>query len=246
MANRFWSHIKTLVDGQTARTDPINIHLDEISAGFDKTAGELQQAFRFTAGAPGETTFRIDQTPAQRANQLLGFDANGSPELRSGTFTWRGSWAAAGFYRVNDVVRAPSGNWFSLYVCTVQHNSTTFNDNVASGLWSLMVDLEPLYRFIRRWQTVTTNHLATAGDDLFVDVSGGAVVITLPADPLLSDQPITVCHVGGNIVTNNITVVRNGKLIMSLAEDMLVNTTNASFELSFSGDTYGWRLVKGT
>lgn len=246
MANRLWNHIKTLVDGQTARTDPINVHLDAIAAGFDATSAELQQGFRFPVGAPEEAVFRFDQTPAQRANQLLGFDANGQPQLRSGTFTWRGNWAGAGFYRVNDVVRGPVANWSSLYICTVQHNSTVFADNLAAGLWSLMVDLEPLNRFVRHWQIITQSYLAQAGDDLMADVSGGAIAITLPAAPLLSDQPITVCHVGGSITANNITIVRNGKPIMGLAEDMLVNTTNASFELSFCNDTYGWRLVKGT
>lgn len=252
MANRFWTHEKTLVDGQTARTDPINVHLDAISAGFDASAAEQQQTFRFTSGAPDLTTFRFDATPAQRANQLLGFNAQGLPELRSGTFTWRSNWAGAGLYRVNDVVRAPSANWFSLYLCTTQHNSTVFADNVAAGLWSLMVDLEPLNRFIRRWQIVNANYTAQAGDDLFVDVSAGALVITLPANPSLSDQPITVTHVAGNITTNNLVIARNGKLIQGVAEDMIVNTMGpsglptASFELAFCNDAAGWRLVKGT
>lgn len=246
MASRLWTWTRNLVDGQTARTDPLNVQFEEIQAAFDKTAAELQQTFRFPSASPGEALFKFDVTAAQRANQLLGFDANGVPQLRSGTFTWRGNWAQGQLYRVNDMVRAPSANWNSLYVCSVQHTATVFNDNVAAGLLTLSIDLEPMNRFIRRWQIVTVDHVAQAGDDLFVDVSGGAIQITLPATPALSDQPITVCHAGGNIVTNNITIVRNGKPIMALAEDMIVNTTNASFELSFCNDTYGWRLVKGT
>jgi hypothetical protein len=246
MANRFWTHLKTLIDGQTARTDPVNEHLDKISAGFDSVAAELQQAFRFPSGAPGETTFKFEVTAAQRANLVLGFDAQGVPQVRSGTFTWRSNWAAGQLYRVNDMVRAPSANNFSLYSCIVQHTSTDFAANLASGFWDLAVDLTEMNRFIRRWQIITTNHAATAGDDLMVNVSGGAVQITLPANPSLTDQPVAVCHVGGNIVSNNITIARNGKLIMGLAEDMIVNTTNASFELSFCNDEFGWRLVKGT
>lgn len=246
MANRFWNHAKTLIDGQTARTTPINEHLDAIAAGFDKAAAELQQTFRFPSGTPGESTFKFEVTAAQRANQVLGFDANGNPQLRSGTFTWRGNWAASALYRVNDMVRAPSSHLFSLYTIVVQHTSTDFAANLAAGFLELAVDLTEMNRFIRRFQIVTTNHAAVAGDDLFVNVSGGAVVITLPAAPLITDQPITVCHVGGAIASNNITIARNGKLIMGLAEDMIVNTTNASFELSFCNDTFGWRLVKGT
>jgi hypothetical protein len=109
-----------------------------------------------------------------------------------------------------------------------------------------MIDLQELQRFIRKFQIVTANRTAVAGDDLFVDVTSGPVTITLPAAPVLSDQPITVCHAGGNIAANNITIARNGKPIMGLAEDMTVNTANASFELAFMNDTLGWRLVKGT
>lgn len=246
MANRFWNHQKTLIDGQTARTDPINEHLDKIAAGFDNVATELQQTFRFPSGSPDESTFKFSVTAAQRANQLLGFDAQGVPQLRSGTFTWRGNWGAGQLYRVNDMVRAPSSHLFSLYVCTVQHTASDFPTNLGAGFWDLSVDLTEMNRFIRRWQIVQANYTAQAGDDLFVNVGGGAIVITLPATPALSDQPITVCHAGGNIVANNITIARNGKLIMGLAEDMVVNTTNASFELSFCNDALGWRLVKGT
>jgi hypothetical protein len=246
MANRFWDHLKTLIDGQTARTTPINEHLDQIAAGFDKVAAELQQTFRFPSGTPDEAAFKFEVTAAQRANQIIGFDAQGVPQLRSGTFTWRGNWASSQLYRVNDMVRAPSSHLFSLYTVIVQHTSSDFATNLAAGFLELAVDLTEMNRFIRRWQIITTNHVAQAGDDIFVNVSGGAVQITLPATPQLSDQPITVCHVGGNIAANPITIVRNGKLIMALAEDMTVNTVNASFELSFCNDTFGWRLVKGT
>lgn len=248
MANRFWNHAKTLIDGQTARTTPINEHLDAIAAGLDKVAAELQQTFRFPSGSPDEATFKFEVTAAQRANQIIGFDANGVPQLRSGSFTWRGNWAGGQLYRVNDMVRGPSAapHYSSLYTVIVQHTSSDFATNLAAGFLELAVDLSEMNRFIRRFQIITTNHAAAAGDDLFVNVSGGAIQITLPANPQLSDQPITVCHVGGSIAANNITIQRNGKLIMGLAEDMIVNTTGASFELSFCNDTFGWRLVKGT
>lgn len=246
MANRFWNHQKTLIDGQTARTTPINEHLDQIASGFDKAATEMQQTFRFPSGTPNEAAFKFEVTAAQRANQVLGFDAQGVPQLRSGTFTWRSNWASTQLYRVNDMVRAPSSHLFSLYTVIVQHTSSDFAANLAAGFLELAVDLTEMNRFIRRWQIINNDYAAQAGDDLFVNVSGGAIVITLPAAPALTDQPITVCHAGGNIVANNITIARNGKVIMGLAEDMIVNTTNASFELSFCNDALGWRLVKGT
>jgi hypothetical protein len=253
MSSRFWTWVKNLADGQTARTDPINSQLGEIQAAFDKVAAELNQGFRFPSGVPNEGAFKFDVTAAQRANQLLGFDANGVPQLRSGTFTWRGDWTSNALYRVNDVVRAPAAAyWNSIYVVTTQHQSGVFADNLAAGFHSLMIDLEPLNRFIRKFQLVNANYEAQAGDDLMVDVSAGAISITLPANPSITDQPISITHVAGNIVTNNIAIVRNGKLIQGIAEDMIVSTMGpsgqptASFELAFCNDATGWRLVKGT
>lgn len=252
MASRLWEWARNLVDGQTARTDPVNQQFESIQGAFDATAAELNQAFRFPSGNPSEGTFQFNVTAQQRANQVLGFDANGVPELRSGTFVWRGSWASAQLYRVNDVLRAPTANWNSIYVVTTQHQSGVFNDNLAAGFLSLMIDLEPMNRFIRRFQIVSANYEAQAGDDLMVDVSAGAVLITLPATPLLSDQPISITHVAGNIADNNITVSRNGKLIQGIAEDMVVSTMGpsgqptASFELAFCNDATGWRLTRGT
>lgn len=84
---------------------------------------------------------------------------------------------------------------------------------------------------------------AAAGQNYFVDVSTGAVTITLPAAPVLGDAPIGVCHVGGTIASNLITIARNGKPIMGLAEDMTVAITNANFRLGFCDNTRGWRLL---
>lgn len=252
MASRLWTWIRNLTDGQTARTDPVNQQFEAIQGAFDATAVELQQCFRFPSGNPTEAAFKFEVTAAQRANQLLGFDANGNPQLRSGTFTWRGDWAGAQLYRVNDVVRAPAANWNSIYAVTVQHTSGVFNDNLAAGFLSLMIDLEPMNRFIRKFKIINANYTAEAGDDLMVDVSAGAVAITLPAAPAITDQPISITHVAGNIVANNIAVVRNDKLIMGIAEDMIVSTMGpsgqptASFELAFCNDATGWRLTRGT
>jgi hypothetical protein len=49
-------------------------------------------------------------------------------------------------------------------------------------------------------------------------------------------------HVGGNIANFPITIARNGKLIMGLAENMTVDTANASFGLAFCNDSFGWRI----
>src|SRR5688572_24300886 len=121
MASRLWTWVKNLVDGQTARTDPINVQFQQIDGAFALTAAELNRSFRFSAGADPGNAFLLAHTPAQRANQITGFDQAGNPQLRSGTFTWRNNWAATTFYNANDMVIGPSAapHYSSLYVCVV-------------------------------------------------------------------------------------------------------------------------------
>lgn len=249
MPSRFFDNTTTLLQGQLARAEAVEAKFELVDTALLGVANELNRAIRFTAGTPDEDDFQLAHTAAQRANQIIGFNGAGAPELRSGTFTWRGDWATAQTYLVNQVVRAPQANFFSHYVCVVQHVSGVFATDLAAGRWQLIHDMTEVFRFVRRFQIITaaqSPYAAVAGDDLFVDVSAGAVQITLPAAPTIADQPICVCHFAGNVVANNITIARNGQAIMGLAENMTVNTPNASFELSFARATEGWRLVKGT
>lgn len=186
----------------------------------------------------------MSHTPVQRALKTLGFDSAGAPTLLGQTFVWRGSWVTSTLYSVNDVVKQGADG--SLYLCLISHTSGTFATDLAANRWVLMVDLSTVGQFIRKWQIITSNYTAVAGDDLFVDVTAGPVTITLPANPALTDQPIAVCHIAGNIASNNITIARNSKVFMGGTADMTVSTPNASFELAYSDATNGWRLVKGT
>src|SRR5690606_29005541 len=87
---------------------------------------------------------------------------------------------------------------------------------------------------------VTTNTGAVAGDNLFVDSSGGNVTITLPASPTIRDRPIDVTQVAG--AASSVTIARNNKRIMGLTQDMTLDVANASIRLQFVNDTVGWRL----
>lgn len=246
MASRFWTWASNLVAGATARAEQVNAQFSQIDGALLGVANELNRSVRFTAGSvPSEATFQIPQTGAQRANLVMGFDSGGNLQLRAFVFTWRGPWALSTNYAANDAVSAPESHNNSVYIANAAHVSADFAADLAEGKWSVMIDLTQVQRSVKKFKIISSAYEALPGDDLFVDTSIESVVITLPIAPLLSDQPIHVCHIAGDIASRPITMARNGKLIMGLAEDMSVTTDHATFELAYATETTGWRLIKG-
>lgn len=241
--SRFWTFVTTLIPGQTARSEQVTTHLTEVDTALGLVASELNRSIRFMDGTPSEAAYQLLQNAVQRANKLLGFDGSGVLTLTSASFVWRGDWAVGVQYNLNDVIRAPVSHSYSLYICKSAHVSVDFAADLAAR-WDVAIDLTEarksliLHSLIAGPNTVALN----AGQDVMVDVTAGAVTLTLPAAPVISDQPINVMHVGGNIATFPITIERNGKLIMGVAENMTVDTPNASFGLAFCNDALGWRI----
>ena len=91
-------------------------------------------------------------------------------------------------------------------------------------------------------KTVTTTYSAHSGEQLFVDTNGGAYTITLPGSPATGDV-IRFFDVRKTFDSNALTIGRNGKLIQGDASDMTVNSEGAAFDLVYSGDSYGWRIM---
>ena len=91
-------------------------------------------------------------------------------------------------------------------------------------------------------KTVTTTYSAHSGEQLFVDTNGGAYTITLPGSPATGDV-IRFFDVRKTFDSNALTIGRNGKLIQGDAADMTVNSEGAAFDLVYSGDSYGWRIL---
>ena len=91
-------------------------------------------------------------------------------------------------------------------------------------------------------KTVTTTYSAHSGEQLFVDTNGGAFTITLPASPAAGDV-IRFFDLRKTFDTANLTIGRNGKLIQGDSADMTVNSEGAAFDLVYSGDSYGWRIL---
>ena len=92
------------------------------------------------------------------------------------------------------------------------------------------------------WASTSTNITVAANDRYFVDTSGGAKTITLPASPQAGDQ-VSLLDLAGTFDTNNLTIARNSLKIMGQAADMTVSTEDAAIQLVYTGSTYGWKLT---
>lgn len=94
------------------------------------------------------------------------------------------------------------------------------------------------------WISKTANYTASSGNGVFVSTTGGVWTLKLPASPSVGDI-VGVIDQDGTFHTNNLTVGRNSKNIMGIAEDMTVKRRYASFTMVYSGDaTDGWRILR--
>jgi len=93
------------------------------------------------------------------------------------------------------------------------------------------------------WLTKTGAYTALDQDRLFVDTSGGAVTITLPASPAVGAQ-VNFVDSRYTFDSNALTVGRNSSKIANAAADLVVNTEGAAFGLVYSGSNVGWTYTE--
>ena len=95
------------------------------------------------------------------------------------------------------------------------------------------------------WQAVKVTGdspvTGAAGAGYFMNTTGGAITLTLPASPTIGDE-ISFVDYAGTFDTNNLTVARNGKNINGSAADLTVATERAANTLVFTDNTQGWLL----
>lgn len=84
-------------------------------------------------------------------------------------------------------------------------------------------------------EVISTNTTAVASRTYVLTAS---LTLTLPATPTAGDWVNVVNRSG----TTTPVIVRNGQNIMGLAEDMILDNTNATLRLVFVGGTIGWVL----
>jgi len=91
------------------------------------------------------------------------------------------------------------------------------------------------------WDTTakTASFTAVSGTGYFVDTSGGAVTMTLPATPSAGDI-VSIADYSRTFATNNVTVARNGSNIQGIAADGTFSTNGQSTTFVYVDGTQGW------
>ena len=85
----------------------------------------------------------------------------------------------------------------------------------------------------------TANFTATAGEGYFVNTTGGAITVTLPASPSLGDE-VSIVDYTGTFATNNLTINPNGNKIRGGTVNKILNANNKALTLVFTDSTEGW------
>jgi hypothetical protein len=92
------------------------------------------------------------------------------------------------------------------------------------------------------WSVKSSAYNAVSKDALLLDASGGAFTITLPGSAV-EDDYIDFADATGHLKDNNVTLARNGLNIMGAAEDLVVDTKNIGFRLTYYNAAQGWRVT---
>lgn len=238
MANPYYTNAFAGQPGQTARAEDVSGQFQAVQAGFDGVLASVNHAIIAPAADP---TLNLLPVAASRANQWLRFDANGQPLTVNAPFNWRGLWAPTTQYYVGDVVQI--GTHQNLMYCTTQHVSAA-NYPADATNWSTFIDLTG----IQWWNYYIVNSAGTTnlavGDSVFVDSSGGNIILQLPTG-VLGQSPINITHVAGSLGTGQTITIQSaaGQFIMGNSQNQVtVDVVNASMSLAYCNATLGWRL----
>ena len=114
-------------------------------------------------------------------------------------------------------------------------------DTVADGSITLAKLNAGIQKSVGQYYEISTNTTAIASRYYFVNTTSGAITLTLPTTATMGDT-VRVIDGANTFDTNNLTVARNGHVIMGDAENLVVSTEGASFDLVYYNATHGWKL----
>ncbi|GEK48432.1 hypothetical protein HPA02_27150 [Bisbaumannia pacifica] len=138
MADRYYSNAdegQRFQPGTTVEAGAVDQKFDEVTAGFQQVAIDTDRSLKLPAG---EGPQELDATALQRRNRAVGFDAEGNLVLMAG-FGWRGDWATATDYALNEVFRDPASK--NLYVVLKAHTSATIASDLTAGNIELAISV---------------------------------------------------------------------------------------------------------
>ena len=94
------------------------------------------------------------------------------------------------------------------------------------------------------WDTTvkTGDFTAVNGVGYFVNTTGGAITVTLPASPSAGDV-VAVKDYANTFDTNNVTLARNGSNIGGVAADSVITTEGLAVTLVYVDATKGWLVT---
>ena len=122
----------------------------------------------------------------------------------------------------------------------VDSKITQINEYIDSELFDISEyidnELFDINQVVSNWETMTASFNAVVRKKYIVDTSISEIIVTLP---LTANNGESIRFTdGANFSINKITVNRNGNKIGGLEEDLIVDTSNQSFELVFYNNNW--------
>jgi len=233
MKNYVDTAINTTTSGYQANTGAVNIALNSeitnrqanVGAGLIATSSAVTSAYQANTGAA-----LIAAKGYYSGSSPLSINASGVASIQVATASQNGYMSSTYASKLDGIASGATN--------VTNNNQLTNGSNYitasaeTTGTHSGLVT-GPVRKSVFPLGAPIT---ATAG---YSYVYFASTTITLPSSPVVGDT-IDIVNVSG---TTTAVVARNGQNIMSLAEDMTINTVGASFTLFYSDSTRGWVIL---
>ena len=206
---------------------------------------EASQSFSTGAGASGANTqIQFNDGGSFGASANLTFD-NSSNTLSTGTISATGNITGNVFIGNGSQLTGITSSYGNANVvanlAALGSNPVTTTGNITGNYF--IGNGSQLTSITMSWSIANSNANMIVNRGYFVDTTGGAKTMTLPALAVIGDT-VRINDLAGTFGTNNLTVARNGSNIQGVADDLVVSVNQSSFGLVYSNGTYGWKLLE--